>query len=207
MTFATIKKPNPQKHNVQFEKVQCDIPRKRRCFSAGIPTRSSCWCSSPCWLGIWCSGELCWSCAAKAKKKEKKRGKSTTRHYRIVIWNEKNGKGARKWRGWQHSKALKQAINRSAFSAVVNKSNRLSVGRHEQNHYGVTIFTERRRRLIRDLFLHISCTIKKWQSVSLWCQWVKSTGTVIFADVDSSVLKHWERHLVPATRRLAAQTD
>lgn len=46
----------------------------------------------------------------------------------------------------------KRAIKCCIFLAAVNKSNGLSVGRHERNHYGVTIFAKRSRRLIRDLF-------------------------------------------------------
>lgn len=45
------------------------IPQKHRCSSVEIPIRSSCWCSSLCWWGTWCSAWLCRSYAAVASKK------------------------------------------------------------------------------------------------------------------------------------------
>lgn len=47
------------------------IPQRRRCSSAEIAIQSSCWCSSLCWWGTWCSVWLCRSYAAGAKKNKK----------------------------------------------------------------------------------------------------------------------------------------
>lgn len=57
------------------------LPQKHRCSSVEIPIRSSCWCSSLCWSGTWCSAELCWSCATTAEKKAKKKS------YRFEVIN------------------------------------------------------------------------------------------------------------------------